>query len=106
MLGSTTRELSGVDTTSAVTRAPMAFARSMPCFIAALDSSDPSVGSRICWYMRLLPPPCWDGIAAGVIDMNQAPAGCAERSHLARQIAGVALGRGRIHRDVGIKGVE
>src|SRR5665647_1118278 len=74
MLGSTTRELGGVETTSAVTRAPMALASAMPCFIAALDNSDPSVGSRICLYMRLLPPPCWDGIGATGIDMNQAPA--------------------------------
>src|SRR5450759_5243244 len=72
MLGSTTSELSGVDTTSAVTLAPMALARAMPCFIAAFDSSDPSVGSKICLYMRLLLTSCWDGIAPNRIDMNQA----------------------------------
>src|SRR5450631_2653683 len=51
LLGSTTREVSGVDTTMAVTLAPIAFASAMPCFIAAFDSSDPSVGSRMCLYM-------------------------------------------------------
>jgi hypothetical protein len=72
MLGSTTREFNGVDTTTAVTFAPMAFARAMPCLIAAFDSSDPSVGSRICLYMGLLLPPCWDRIEARRIDLNQA----------------------------------
>src|SRR5512142_2429338 len=83
MPGSTTRELSGVDTTSAVTLAPMALARAIPCFTAAFDSSDPSVGSRICLYMRLLLPPCWDGIGARRIDLNQARA-CLRRTVTSR----------------------
>src|SRR5512139_1287138 len=50
-LGSTTSDCSGVDTTNAVTLAPMVFASATPCFIAAFESSEPSVGSRICLYM-------------------------------------------------------
>jgi hypothetical protein len=55
-LGSTTSEVSGVYTTRALTFAPIAFARAIPCRMAAFDSSEPSVGSKMCLYkMRLVP---------------------------------------------------
>src|SRR5450759_3177902 len=67
------REFSGVDTTSAVTLAPIAFATAIPCFIATLDSSEPSVGSKMCLYMlRLVLACCYaQTIEAECIDMNQ-----------------------------------
>jgi len=52
--GSTTSECSGVDARSAVTLAPVVLASAMPCPIAALARSDPSMGSRMCLYMNLV----------------------------------------------------
>src|SRR5262249_55038335 len=50
MLGSTAKVWNGADTVTAVTLAPRAFASPSPCPMAFADSSDPSVGIRMCLY--------------------------------------------------------
>src|SRR6516165_3638524 len=50
MFGSTAKVWNGADTVTAVTLAPRAFASPSPWPMAFADSSDPSVGIRMCLY--------------------------------------------------------
>src|SRR5271166_6252757 len=51
----TSYTLKEASTVTAVTLAPTAFARESPCRTALCESSEPSVGIRMCRYMWVLP---------------------------------------------------
>src|SRR6516162_1710321 len=55
MPGSTAKIWKGSDTVNAVTLALRVFASPIPCSTAFFDSSDPSLGIRICLYILHLP---------------------------------------------------
>src|SRR3954452_18604274 len=64
-------------TVSTVTRAPTAFARDKPCATPLWASFEPSVGMRICRYMRVLLTRMHSAVGTGKRQMRR----CAARAH-------------------------